>query len=407
MSNDLAIAAVTQTLVNVFAPVVDAVTGPTSASITARPLDKARNNINGHQLNVFLFGTGSDAAWRNQEIPTAARGGESRRTTPPLALTLHYLVTAISAEDEDTNAQRMLGRAMSILHDQPILDRAAIENALADANLHEQVECVRFTPFAMSTEEISRLWTAFQTNYRLSTAYEASVVLIDSTRPAPSPLPVLKRGDHDQGVTAVAAAGPVIDTVRVDLGGQEARLQLPARTGDRLVVTGARLAGDSVTVRFTSRRLPDPVDAVPDAGATSERLTVTLPAALPAGIATVEVVVTRTSGVWASNEVPVPVAPTITVTPLAPGAQPFTLTVDATPTFAPRQQPVLIFGESQVPAATASGTTATFGVDAQTAATYTVRLRVDGVDSVPLPATTPGQPLDVSAFDPSQQVVVP
>ena len=119
MSNDLAIAAVTQTLVNVFAPVVDAVTGPTSASITARPLDKARNNINGHQLNVFLFGTGSDAAWRNQEIPTTARGGESRRTTPPLALTLHYLVTAISAEDEDTNAQRMLGRAMSILHDQP------------------------------------------------------------------------------------------------------------------------------------------------------------------------------------------------------------------------------------------------------------------------------------------------
>ena len=79
---------------------------------------------------------------------------------------------------------------------------------------------MRFTPFAMSTEEISRLWTAFQTNYRLSTAYEASVVLIDSTRPAPSPLPVLKRGDHDQGVTAVAAAGPVIDTVRVDLGGQ-------------------------------------------------------------------------------------------------------------------------------------------------------------------------------------------
>ena len=38
-----------------------------------------------------------------------------------------------------------------------------------------------------------------------------------------------------------------------------------------------------------------PLDVVPDAGATSDRLTVTLPAALPAGIATAEVVVTRTT----------------------------------------------------------------------------------------------------------------
>ena len=408
MSNDLAIAAVTQTLVNVFGPVVDAVAGPTSATITARPLDKARNNINGHQLNVFLFATAPDAAWRNQELPTVARGGEARRTTPPLALTLHYLITAISAEDEDANAERMLGRAMSILHDRPVLDRAAIENALADANLHEQVESVRFTPFSMTTEEISRLWTAFQTNYRLSTAYEASVVLIDSTRPSPSPLPVLKRGDQDQGVTAIAAPGPVIDAVRVDLGGQEQRLQLPARTGDRLVITGAQFSGDSVSVRFTSRRLADPVDAVPDAGATSARLSVTLPAALPAGIATAEVVVERAgSGVWTSNELPFSVAPTITVAPAAPGAQPFTLTIDATPPFAAQQQPIAIFGEQQVAAATVGAASATFEISGQTAGTYTVRLRVDGVDSVPLPATTPGQPLDVSAFDPTQQVVIP
>jgi hypothetical protein len=407
MSTPLAIAAVTQTLVNVLGPVTDAVTGPTSATVTARPLDKARNNINGHQLNVFLFGTTTDAAMRNQEIPTIVGRGGAARTTPPLALTLHYLITAISADDEDANAQRMLGRAMSILHDRPVLDRAAIQNALPDANLHEQVECVRFTPFAMSAEEISRLWTAFQTNYRLSTSYEASVVMIDATDPALSPLPVLKRGSDDRGPIAVAAAGPVIDTVAVDLGDPEQRLQLPARTGDRLVITGQRLTGANVQVRFANRHLTDPLDKAPDAGASATRLTISLPAELPAGIATATIVVDHEGQQWTSNEFAFPVAPTISnVTTSAP-APPFDVTMNVSPDLATRQQMSLIFGSQQLAVKSSTAATATFAVGAQESGTYPLRLRVDGVDSVPLPSTTPGQPLKVAHFDPDQQVIVP
>ena len=70
MSTALAIAAVTNALVNLLGD-VDEVAGGTQ--VTAKPLDKARDNVQGHQLNVFLYQTAPDAAWRNQELPSSTR----------------------------------------------------------------------------------------------------------------------------------------------------------------------------------------------------------------------------------------------------------------------------------------------------------------------------------------------
>ena len=68
--------------------------------------------------------------------------------------------------------------------------------ALAASDLAEQVELIKITPQPMSTEEASKLWTAFQTNYRPSAAYHVSVVLIEGAATR-SPLPVLTRGKPD------------------------------------------------------------------------------------------------------------------------------------------------------------------------------------------------------------------
>ena len=57
------------------------------------------------------------------------------------------------------------------------------ETDVPGSNLHEQIERVRITPQPLSLEEISKLWAAFQTNYRLSAAYQAAVILIESTAP--------------------------------------------------------------------------------------------------------------------------------------------------------------------------------------------------------------------------------
>ena len=90
--------------------------------------------------------------------------------------------------DDEVRSHRFLGRAMSVLHDHPLLgadgDRAARS---PESELHDQVERIRSRLSRCSVEEMSKLWSGFQTQYRLSVAYQVSVVLIESTRPARRP----------------------------------------------------------------------------------------------------------------------------------------------------------------------------------------------------------------------------
>src|SRR5205823_8657416 len=138
------------------------------------------------------------AAWRNMNIPNQVASGETANA--PLALTLHYLVTAFG-RDNDTAlpfGHHLLGRAMSILFDHALLGpdeiRAATAVSLPGGDLDKQVERIRITLQPMSLEEISKLWSGLVTQYRLSVGYEVSVMLIDSTQAQKTPLPVLTRG---------------------------------------------------------------------------------------------------------------------------------------------------------------------------------------------------------------------
>src|SRR5207245_2354500 len=97
-----------------------------------------------------------------------------------LALSLNYVITAYGEDDEDTRSHRILGRAMHVLNDFPLLGPTEIA----------QAERVRITPLALSTEEISKLWMIFQTQYRISAAYQVSVVLIESSRGVKAAPPV-------------------------------------------------------------------------------------------------------------------------------------------------------------------------------------------------------------------------
>ena len=63
---------------------------------------------------------------------------------------------------------------MGVLHDHPLLGAEEINGALPESDLDQQVERVRITPQPMSVEEMSKLWTTFQTQYRMSAAYQAS-----------------------------------------------------------------------------------------------------------------------------------------------------------------------------------------------------------------------------------------
>jgi hypothetical protein len=387
MSNALAVATVTASLRHLLEGASDAFPGLT---VTAKPPDRARVGETGNQLNIFLYHLGPDAALRNAEIP---RPTGAARFRPPLALTLEYMLTAFAPDDEDVQAHMLLGRAMGLLHDSSDLDPALLSGSLPGNDLDAQPERVRVTPSTLPIDELSRLWTSYQTNFRLSTAYTVSVVLIDSALAVPTPLPVLSRGSDNRGAKVNPGSQPRLDRVFPDFGpsgaGLSAPLGLPTSAAD----------GGSERLLAT---LPDA--AVPGAAASW--------IAGPHAVSVIRGDDDEQAIALASNEVGLTVAPTITVAPLAAAAGDVALTISCLPQVRTRQIATLLLGEREVHAPTLgpsggpdSPTVLTFDVPAVGAGTYTVRLRVGAAVSRPIAGSATGVALPTS-FDPAQQVTV-
>jgi uncharacterized protein DUF4255 len=409
MSNALAIAATTASLRRLLHTGIQSLDKTlTDLEVTAQPLDRARTGITTAQLNLFLYQTVLNGAWRNMEHPRQLKPGESG--VPPLALNLHYVLTAYGRGESDNDAvsHRVLGGAMSVLHDHPLLGADEIKAALADNDLYAQLERVRIVPQPMTLEEMSKLWTAFQTNYRLSSAYEVSVLLIESNRPAATPLPVLTRGKDDSGVLAQAdleSPFPTLTDVVIP------NAQPSARAGERITLTGSRLDGTTVGVLLQHRRWSEPVE-VPPAATGSAAVDVVVPsvaAAWPAGFYTAAVAVQRPNESFrrTTNAVSFALAPRVTGIAPDPAARnpsgDVSLTLTLVPDVLPEQRAALLLGGREV-LARAHPTLwgqLTFDVKDAVPGVYPVRLRLDGVDSILVDrAVVPPR------FDPTQRVTI-
>jgi hypothetical protein len=415
MSNTLAIAATTSTLRNLLLTQIPSLDSDLSdLEVTIAPPDLARKGITKSQLNLFLYQTVVNAAWRNMDMPRQVRPGEVG--APPLALNLHYLLTAYGRGDADNDgvSHRVLGGALSVLHDHPVLGQSEIASSLPNNDLADQFERLRITPLAVGVEEMSRLWTIFQTQYRVSAAYEVTVVLIDSRVQTRAALPVLARGPGDRGIATITGTAPVIDEIRPP------DLQPAARQGEDVAILGGQLQSADAVVRFTSKWLHQPLEIPPQPGGSASEITVHLPdltddpnamTAWVPGFYTVALVVTR-PGVppLPSKPVDFALAPRITVSPNTAPAGTLSLTLTCAPRIATDQRVLLIFGEQQIapnlvlnPVDVSQPSQLTFSVPGVTAGSYVVRLRVDGVDSIPVVyAGTPPVP----SFDPAQKVTV-
>ncbi|MQA99729.1 MAG: DUF4255 domain-containing protein, partial [Actinobacteria bacterium] len=201
MSSPLAIGAVSAVLRNLLDNgLVDAGVPLSPVNVTAIAPD--RIELEGPKatpsLNLFLYRTSPNQGWAEMGQPSFDGNG-TRLSHPPLALDLHYLLTAYGVSD--FQAEILLGYAMHLLHERPVLDRAAIRTALdpsplgssilppafqalTASDLADQLESVTVTPAPMDTEEMSRLWSAIQAHYRPTASYLVSVVLIEARRPS-------------------------------------------------------------------------------------------------------------------------------------------------------------------------------------------------------------------------------
>src|SRR5262245_16908624 len=233
MSTALAIAGVTAVLRDLLNDglVNHNVSGVVGSTVTVStlPPDKVvkHNGVEATQLNLFLRQVTPNLGWRNEGLPSRDGTGRARLSNPPLALNLHYLISAYGAAD--LHAEILLGHAMQLLHENPVIPRESIRialqpppdaagtlppwlRALSDSGLQDQIEQLRITPEFLSTEEMSKFWTATLAHYRPSAAYEVSVVLIQEEQPKPSPLPVLVR--QLQAQPNLAPSVPTLSAVK-------------------------------------------------------------------------------------------------------------------------------------------------------------------------------------------------
>ncbi|MET0646928.1 MAG: DUF4255 domain-containing protein [Pyrinomonadaceae bacterium] len=443
MSSALAIASVTAVLKDLLDnAVIDhslsaTVGGP--VTVTALSPGQIKPNDEGvisRQLNLFLYHVVPNTGWSNVGLPSRDARGRPL-TNPPLALDLYYLLTAYGREDFE--AEILLGYAMQRFHETPVLTREAIRQALAQpdspvngtgilpsalgalsaSDLAEQVEQIKLTQYPLNVEEASKLWSAFQTNYRPSVAYHVSVVLVQTEGVVKSSLPVLRRGIEDRG----AAVQPDTSSPFAALFSVEpASGQLAAVLGGELIVKGQRLDALTLAVVVRSPRLAAPLELTPLANATSEEVRARLqidPATdagvFVAGVYTLSLVLDRgTPQERTTNEVPFALAPHLPVPP--PAGQPpsieaargadgaVTVTIRCRPEVLPAQRVTLVVGESASPAqprATRTNTL-TFSFTELPAGEYHVRLRVDGVESLLI-----NRAASPPAFDATQRVTVP
>ena len=413
MSTALGLSAVTAVLQYLFNQIYNA-SDLGTVSITAVAPDVAQANLGADsgtqlQVNLFLHQVTLNPALRNIGLPVLAADGSTQLKNPPVALDLHYLLTAYASYD--TGAEALLGYGVQFLVQNPVLTRAQInaaflqknlpsssKNPLASslglAGLSQQIEMIKIIPATLGREELAWLWTALKADYRPTFPFQASVVLLQDQNPVQSALPVLKRSVSVQANTlspfgALTAVNPPRNQPAASLGDTVTVLGANLSNAINVVLINSRLgiqqtihastAGSGSSLQFT---LPNPPPPVPPA----------TPTDLPAGVYLLAAQVANGADLISTNSLPLAIAPTITTpppSPITPDAEGnATINITCAPFLRPGQEVSLIIGSASAPASPFINPTKkpsfTFSSLAPTSPPslpLPVRLRVDGIDS--------------------------
>ncbi len=419
MSNALAMAAVTAVLRDLLQDgLIDhditGTLGDTTVNVLSPAQALASLTPGSGLLNLFLYRVTFNPGWRNHGLPARSQRGDLV-SDPPLALDLHYLLTAYA--DQDYLAELLLGYAMQLLHETPVLGRDAIRTALRPpapvngmvlpgatrtslvaADLAEQIEQIKITPEPLTLEQVAQIWSSLQSPYRPAVAYQATVVLIESRRSTRPALPVQRRNLY---------VLPLRQPRIIQIGSQRTATdpidyQQPILAGDRLVVRGQQLRADDVTLRIGTAEV-----AVTPNQLTDTQIIAPLPVDLRAGVQTVQVVHRLQIGTpptphrsVESNVAAFVLHPTVSAS-ASPRDNEGNVTISLTinPPVGKKQRVALLLDEASAPVnrppralafvlpartdalPNDTDTTLSYTTSAVPAGTYLVRVQIDGAES--------------------------
>jgi hypothetical protein len=267
MSASTALGSVGKSLRNLL---MDRMTINPAVTVTLLAPDETGGN---RRVNLFLYRVQEHPQLRNADYHLKP-GTSGILVAPPLSLVLSYLMTAHAVTDPDTgnaDAHALLGEAMRVFHQHPVVPRDNLEDDLEDAR-----EELRIVQVPLDSEEVSRVWGTFDKPFRLSVMYEVSVVQLDQSSDTERPLPQRVR---TIGVPDVRA--PFVPPRVTGLA------PVSGPPGTVVTVTGEQLTGWRATAAISGTEV---LAGIP---VTGDAFTFTVPATLGTGFHRVRVDVSR------------------------------------------------------------------------------------------------------------------
>ena len=279
MSSNTAIKDVTRGLQMLLLSQLSAVSS--SAQVSLLPPGEALPS--GLGVNLYLYRIMENPFTKNQPWPGDKTTPPSN--TPPLGLELSYLLTPFApAPDPATtngdDAHTMLGAAMLAFHQFPVLNDVHIAGFDADTALSPAIlnsfEQVKIGLAVTSLEELSKIWATINQPYRLSVAYEVSLIELVPTVPPP----VGGSQVLSTGLSVVLYQAPRLDALSPAAGA------LAHVAGGVIVANTLNIAGSGLSLRG---RTPVAVVGGQDVSInsapapTDTSIAVTLPSTLDAG----------------------------------------------------------------------------------------------------------------------------
>jgi hypothetical protein len=199
------------------------------------------------RVNLFLYRVVPNPHLYNRDFQPKP-GTPNVLVHPPLALNLFYLLTPFAQLDPETgdaNAHAVMGEAMRVLHENPIVPPSALEAPLVKSQL-------KITLHTAETEELSKVWTALEKDLRLSAVYEVSFVDLLAKREqavGPRVTKTVLTVNADDKRPSIAgfqpgsgSAGSVVSITGTDLAGWRATV----RIGGQLVLNRVLIANTNV-----------------------------------------------------------------------------------------------------------------------------------------------------------------
>ena len=213
-------------------------------------------------VNLFLYRVEENSQWKNMDWQ-GDRSNPTKIRRPPLSLDLFYLLTPYAprvteAITDIALTPRILGKAMQIIHENPVLNDIHDPYFDADKNEHfsedlrNSFEKIKITFNPIDMEEMSKIWSMGDKSYRLSVAYHVSIVQIAPTvaaRPVAAPV-------QETGLKVTTLALPLITKLNLSSG--------PVGTELHIIGQNLWLKGFRTMVRFGETSITDFIGVTED-----------------------------------------------------------------------------------------------------------------------------------------------